>query len=102
MSHLAYGVLAGLVFGALAVASMLPLSFPDKRAALSAAFLDRFGIGVVIGVSSLGLPPWAAGLVFGLLLSAPSAIITRAWAPIMIFGGVGGLIIGVILPHVVH
>ena len=68
MSHLAYGIVAGLLFGALAVVSMLPLPFPDKRAALTAAFLDRFAIGLVIGVATLGWPAWAMGLFFGVLL----------------------------------
>jgi hypothetical protein len=34
------------------------------------------------------------GLVFGLLLSLPSAIITKAYAPILIIGALGGFIIG--------
>jgi hypothetical protein len=101
MSHLTYGVLAGVAFGVLAVLSMLKLTFPDKRSALTAAFLDRFGIGLVIGVVGLSWPSWCVGLVFGVLLSAPSAIITRAWAPIMVIGAVGGLVIGLIMPHVV-
>jgi hypothetical protein len=45
MSRLAVGVIAGLIFGAVDVALMLPMSFPDKRTALLAAFLSRFGIG---------------------------------------------------------
>ncbi len=102
MSHLTYGVVAGVAFGALAVLSMLKLSFPDKRAALAAAFLDRFGIGLVVGVVNVVWPSWAVGLVFGLLLSAPSAIITKAWPPIMVFGGLGGFVIGLIMPHVVR
>jgi hypothetical protein len=100
MSHLAFGILAGGVFGALAVAAMLPLSFPDKRAALMAAFVDRFAIGLVIGVVGLTWPPWLIGLFFGLLLSAPSAIVTKAWGPILGFGAVGGTIIGLLLPRV--
>jgi len=96
MTGITFGVVAGLVFGALAVAVMLPLPFPDKRAALTAAFVDRFAIGFVLGVVSLPWPSWAVGLVIGLLLSAPSAIITKAWKPILVFGAVGGLIIGLI------
>lgn len=102
MSHPVYGVVAGLAFGTLAVLSMLRLAFPDKRAALAAAFIDRFAIGLVIGVADLSWPAWSVGLLFGLLLSAPSAIITKAWAPIMILGGLGGLVIGVLMPHVVR
>jgi hypothetical protein len=49
MSRLWLGVLAGLIYGALSAASMLPLQFPDKRAALLGAFLNRVAIGVVIG-----------------------------------------------------
>jgi hypothetical protein len=102
MSRPVYGVVAGLAFGTFAVLSMLRLTFPDKRAALAAAFIDRFAIGVVIGVADLSWPTWSIGLLFGLLLSAPSAIVTKSWAPIMILGGLGGVVIGVIMPHFVH
>ena len=94
--------MAGLVFVALAVALMLPLQFPDKRAALIAAFLDRFPIGFVIGVVDLNWPGWAVGVFMGLLLSAPSAVITKAWGPILGLGAVGGLLIGLIAPVVVR
>jgi len=99
MSRVALGVLCGVAFGAVAVATMLPLSFPDKRAALTAAFLDRFAIGFVISVAGLAWPGWATGLFFGLLLSAPSAVITKAWAPILGLGAVGGVIIGLVVAH---
>ena len=36
------GLIAGVVFGALDVALMLPMSFPDKTAALLGAFTSRF------------------------------------------------------------
>ena len=94
MSRLLLGTICGLVYGALSAASMLPLEFPDKRAALLGAFLNRFAIGFVIGAARLPLPHWVAGLVFGLLLSLPDAIITRAFAPIMILGAIGGAVIG--------
>ena len=94
MSNVLLGVVAGLVFGAAAVAMMLPMSFPDKTVALIAAFVDRFAIGVVIGCVQLPWPGWATGLAFGLLLSLPSAIITKAYAPILIVGMLGGLVIG--------
>jgi hypothetical protein len=81
---------------------MLPLQFPDKRAALTAAFIDRFAIGFVIGVVDLSWPRWAVGAGIGLLLSAPSAIITKAWGPILGFGAIGGLLIGLIAPHVIR
>ena len=102
MTPTTYGVIAGLVFGALAVAAMLPLAFPDKRAALLAAFLDRFAIGFLIGVANLSWPRWVVGLFLGLLLSAPSAIITKAWRPILIIGAIGGVLIAVIEPLVVR
>jgi hypothetical protein len=37
------------------------------------------------------------GTVFGVLLSVPSAIITKAYKPILIMSMVGGLIIGGLL-----
>jgi len=36
----------------------------------------------------------ATGLTFGLLLSLPSATITKAYAPVLVVGALGGLIIG--------
>jgi hypothetical protein len=97
MSRIMLGTICGLVYGALSAASMIPLSFADKRAALIGAFLNRFAIGFVIGAARLSLPSWAQGLVFGILLSLPDAIITKAYAPILVLGAIGGLVIGVIV-----
>jgi len=94
VSNPEWGVIAGLVFGAIAVGMMLPMSFPDKRTALLGAFADRFAIGLVLGCVQLPWPGWAVGLFFGLLLSLPSAIVTKAYAPILVIGGIGGLVIG--------
>ena len=38
MSNITSGLVAGLIFGAISVATMLPMSFPDKNVALLAAF----------------------------------------------------------------
>src|SRR5688572_26247033 len=101
MPRLALGLIAGIVYGALSAASMLPLQFPDKRAALFGAFLNRLAIGVVIGavigspqVDALRLPPWLVGLVAGVLLSAADAVITKTYAPILVLGALGGAAIG--------
>ena len=98
MQPMISGVVSGIIFGAVSVAMMLPMSFPDKMTALLAAFASRFAIGFVIACVQLpSWPGWAIGLVFGLLLSLPDAIITKAYAPILILGSTGGLIIGGIL-----
>jgi hypothetical protein len=92
------GLISGLVFGAISAALMLPMSFPDKPTALLAAFLNRFGIGLVIGCVILpGWPGWAVGMVFALLLSLPAALITKAYAPILIIGAIGGGVIGIFI-----
>src|SRR2546430_13174774 len=95
MSSLTIGCIAGLIFGAVDVALMLPMSFPDKRTALIAAFLSRFGIGLVIPLVNLPTwPGWLVGVVFGILLRVPDAVVTKSYIPILIGGAVGGLIIG--------
>jgi hypothetical protein len=99
MPRLWLGVLAGIIYGALSAASMLPLDFPDKRAALLGAFLNRFAIGVVIGFAVgapaiAECPPWLVGVALGILISAADAVITKAYAPILILGAVGGALIG--------
>ena len=94
MSRVTFGVIAGLVYGTLTVASMIPLSFPDKRAALLGAFINRFAIGLLIPLVAAPAPRWAIGLVMGILLSLPDGIITKAFAPIVGLGAIGGLAIG--------
>lgn len=97
MPRLVLGAMSGVVWGALSAASMIPLEFSDKRAALLGAFLNRFGIGFVIGAARLPVPSWLNGLIFGVLLSLPDAIITKAYAPILILGAIGGVIISLIV-----
>jgi hypothetical protein len=41
-------------------------------------FINRFAVGFVIGASNLPVPGWLSGLIFGVLLSLPDAIITKA------------------------
>jgi hypothetical protein len=98
MSNVISGLISGIIFAVMSVGMMLPLPFPDKKAALLAAFIDRFAIGLVIGCVDLpGWPGWIVGLLFGALLSLPAAIITKAFAPILIIGTAGGIIIGGII-----
>jgi hypothetical protein len=98
MSKIVLGLIAGIVFGLLDITLMLPMSFPDKTTALLGAFTSRFAIGFVIGCVQLpSLPGWLLGLIFGLLISLPDAIITHKYIPILVLGGIGGLIIGGII-----
>jgi len=73
---------------------MLPLSFPDKRAALLGAFCARFALGFFAATVRLPTSAIVSGIVVGLLTSLPDAIITKAYAPIMITGVVFGAIAG--------
>lgn len=97
MSKVLLGLICGLIFGIVDVLLMIPLSFPDKWAAMSAAFISRFTIGLIIGATNLPLPYWANGLIIGLLISLPDAIITKAYLPILISGAIGGVVIGLIV-----
>ena len=97
MSRIWLGVLCGLIYGALDAALMIPMQFPDKRAAITGAFINRFSIGFVIGAIQLPWSGWATGLFIGVLLSLADALITKAYAPIIGLGALGGVIIGVIV-----
>jgi hypothetical protein len=88
------GVLCGVIFGAVDVALMIPISFPDKQAAMLGAFIARFALGFVICNVRLPWPGWVVGLFLGVLLSLPDAIITKAMVPILASGAVGGIVIG--------
>ena len=96
MSRLLLGTIGGIVFGLIDVAMMLPMSFEgkDKNTALIGAFVNCFVTGFVIGAARLSLPDWATGLVFGLLLALPAAIITKSYIPILIVSAIGGTMIG--------
>jgi len=94
MNRISLGVIAGIAFGAIDVLLMLPLEMPDKPIAMLGAFCNRFAIGFLIGASKLPVPAWLQGAIIGLLVSLPDAIITRALAPILGIGVVGGLLIG--------
>jgi len=94
MNPVLFGLLAGLVFGAVDVGLMLPMEFPDKKTALIGAFTSRFAIGFIIPLIKMPLPPLAIGALVGLLISVPDAVITKAYIPILATGVIGGAIIG--------
>ena len=96
MNRITLGLICGIAFGLLDVALMIPMSFPDKRVAMTGAFLDRFAIGFLICVADLPLPGWITGLLVGLLVSLPSAVVTKTYVPILAGGAIGGIIIGII------
>src|SRR5690349_7840689 len=94
MNPMVPAVVCGVAFGVLAVLLMLPMSFPNKRTALIAAFASRFAIGFLIPLVVMPIPGVAKGALVGLLISLPDAVVTRAYAPILIVGAVGGAVIG--------
>ena len=99
MSKITLGLICGLAFGVIDVLVMLPLKYENQRKkyeALSSAFIERFMLGFLIPNVDLGVHQALTGLLLGIGLSVPSAIITRAYAPIIGIGAVGGVIIGLI------
>jgi hypothetical protein len=94
MNALAFGVIAGLVFGVLDVLLMIPLKMEDKPVAMAGAFAGRFAIGFLIPLVAMPVPGWALGALVGLLISLPDAIITKAYGPVIGIGVVGGALIG--------
>jgi hypothetical protein len=92
MNHIVLGLLLGLAAGVVVMALMMPMAFPDKRAALAAAFVSRFSIGFLTANVVLPVHPIVLGALIGLVLSLPDALVTKAYAPILIIGTVlGGL-----------
>ena len=87
-------MLLGVVVGAADVGLMLPLSFPDKATALTAAFCSRFAIGFLAVNITLPCHQALAGALVGLLISIPDALITKAYAPILITGLIFGTLAG--------
>ena len=98
MDRVKLGLFLGLGIGIVDVLLMLPLTFPDKGAALLGAFCSRFALGFFAATVRLPMPALAAGLLVGILTSLPDAIVTTAYAPILItgliFGALAGWIVG--------
>ena len=97
MDKLLSGTIAGLVFGVIDVLLMVPLSMNDKPTAMLGSFFNRFAIGFLIANTNIPVSPWLKGLLMGLLLSLPDAIITKTYIPILGVGIIGGMIIGYIV-----
>lgn len=96
MNNILFGILAGLIFGAADVALMIPMKHLDKPTAMLGAFFSCFAIGFLIGVSRMPVPGWVRGVIVGLLISIPSAIVTKSYVPILTSGVIGGAIIGAV------
>jgi hypothetical protein len=98
MNRVGMGLGLGLGWGVVDVLLMLPMSFPDKRTALIGAFCSRFALGFFAANVRLPVPPILSGVIVGLLTSIPDAVITKAYAPILItgtiFGAVSGWVVG--------
>lgn len=98
MTRINLGLLLGVVIGVADVLLMLPMSFPDKTAALAGAFCARFALGFFAATVALPMNSVATGVLVGVITSLPDAIITKAYAPIMatgvIFGAVAGWVVG--------
>jgi hypothetical protein len=97
VSRITLGLLLGLGCAVLASAAMIPLKFPtpeDKRRAILGAFLNRFVLGFVVANVALPLPGAVAGAILALAVSAPDAVITKAYAPILGMGGAMGAVCG--------
>lgn len=94
MPRVTLGVILGLSIGTADVLLMLPLSFPDKLTALLAAFTSRFSLGFFAAAINLRISPIAAGLLVGVLTSIPDAIVTKAYAPILVTGVMFGAAAG--------
>lgn len=96
MNSILLGTILGLVFGAVSIAPMFKMAFPEKRAAMAGAFFNRFAVGLLIPNALPGIDPIIRGLLLGVLLSLPDAIITKSYVPILGLGIIGGLILGII------
>lgn len=96
MTSVQAGLIAGAAFG---IASIIPMAFmplAEKRTAMVASFIDRFAIGFIIFNMELPMPGWAKGLLVGVVLSIPPALISKKYGPILGLGAIGGIVCGLV------
>ncbi len=94
MNRVLLGVLLGIAVGIADILMMLPMKYPDKTQALLGAFFSRFAIGFLATNVSLPFHFAVSGAIVGLLVSIPDAIITKAYAPILVTGVIFGALVG--------
>ena len=97
MSRIKLGILAGLAFGILDIIPMFFMDFPNRSLAVAGAFTSRFAIGFLIANTSLPFAGWINGLLISLMISVPDAIVNGAYGPILGFGAIGGIVIGLLV-----
>ena len=100
MSRLLLGVICGVVFGIIDVLMMIPITFPaekNKDLAMAGAFVSCVVIGSVVGMARTTLPGWLNGIILGVLINLPVAIITTSYIPILPVSAVGGGMIGLMV-----
>lgn len=73
---------------------MLPLSVPDNRRRSPPCSRAGSSIGFLGATISLPCHPALSGALVGILVSMPDALITKAYAPIMITGVLFGALAG--------
>ena len=98
MDPVALGIVFGVGFAALDLVTMARLRWSDRRykvEALTAAVIERFMIGLLIPTTDLGTPRWLTGVILGIMLSLPSALLTKAYQPLIGMGIVAGLVLGI-------
>jgi len=96
MKKINRGIAYGLIYAVLDVLPMFAMNIPDVMIASAGAFINRFAIGFLIPITTFPSKGWQRGLMLGVLLSLPDAIITKAYVPILSLGFIGGLVIGII------
>jgi hypothetical protein len=92
------GIVFGVGLAAVDLVAMARLRWADRRykvEALTAAAIERFMIGLLIPTAALDTPRWLTGVIVGLGLSLPSALLTKAYQPIIGMGLVAGLVLGI-------
>ncbi len=94
MKSLRLPLIAGLSYGLIVILLMIPLDLQEKRTAMTGAFFSRFAIGFLIPLVKAPFPPILTGGMVGLQISLPDAVITGQYAPILVVGVLGGIIIG--------
>ncbi len=98
MDPVPLGIVFGAGFAALELTTLARLRWANRRykvEALTAAAIERFMIGLLIPTADLGTPRWLTGVILGITLSLPSALLTKAYQPLIGMGIVAGLVLGI-------
>ena len=99
MEPVVLGLVCGVIFAVAEAGAVLLARWPNagrERRTLVVSVVSRFSTGLLIPTADLGVALWVTGLLLGIGLAIPVAVVSRTYAAPLGIGAVGGVVVAAI------